>query len=350
MIGFWKKKWPALLLLPLSLLFGLTVKLRHFLYDSGLRRRFRPPVPVISVGNITVGGTGKTPLVILLAGILRERGYAPAVISRGYGRRSRGTVVVSDGQSVLADSAAGGDEPVLMARRLRGVPVVVGSDRAAAARYAAAAFSPDLLILDDAFQHRAIDRDCDVIAIDALNPAGNGFMLPAGPLRDSFSRLKKADQVILTRTEQAKDTGRICGRIETITGTPPLRAAHRPGRFVPCSGDPAGSALPAGHAVYCFAGIGNPDSFLDTVERTGMRVAGHTSFPDHHWYSAADLAKLAGRAEAAGGATLVTTEKDAMRLETLQPLPAPVYYLEITMELSGTGTDHLLPHFTGRRE
>lgn len=350
MIGFWKRKWPALLLLPVSLLFALAVKVRHFLYDTGLRRRYRPPVPVISVGNITVGGTGKTPLVIMLAEILRRRGYTPAVVSRGYGRRARGTAVVCDGKSVLAGAAEGGDEPVLIAKRLKDVPVVVGTDRAAAAEHAITAFSPDLLILDDAFQHRAIDRDVDLIAIDGLNPAGNGFMIPAGPLRDSFSRLKKADQIIITRTEQAHSIAPLRSRIQRITGTMPLLARHTPGRLVSCAGNPITNSLPAGTSVFCFAGIGNPDSFLQTVAETGLKPAGFIPFPDHHWYTRADLDRLLTRAEETGPAILVTTEKDAMRLQELRPLPASVYYLEISMRLAGVKDEHLLPQFPRRRE
>jgi len=186
----------------LSLPYGGAVRARNRLFDSGFLEQQRIGCPVISVGNLTVGGTGKTPMVILLAGMLKDRGLRPAVLSRGYGGKNRADVlVVSDGMRVLAGPDEAGDEPVLIARRLGDVPVLAGPKRVITGRHALEHFSVDAILLDDGFQHRYLHRDLDIVLLDSRQPLGNGFLLPRGPLREPPSALARAGVIAFTRSK-----------------------------------------------------------------------------------------------------------------------------------------------------
>ena len=188
----------------LSLPYGGAVRARNRLFDLGVLRQEKVGCPVVSVGNLTVGGTGKTPMVILLAGMLRDRGMRPAVLSRGYGGKSTSDVlVVSDGSQILAGPEEAGDEPVLIARRLKGIPVLAGAKRALTGRYARENFGVDVMVLDDGFQHRWIHRDLDIVLLDSRQPLGNGLLLPRGPLREPPSALERAGVVVFTRSEDS---------------------------------------------------------------------------------------------------------------------------------------------------
>lgn len=250
----------------------------------------KAPVPVISVGNLTVGGAGKTPIVLELASRLARRGRRPAVLSRGYGRRSRAAVLAR------ADARAEdvGDEPLLMARR--GLAVWVGPRRAALAPRAAEQ-GADVLLLDDGLQHHALARDLDVIAADASNVFGNGALLPRGPLRELPSALSRVRNGLfwLTRCDLPRDP-----RVATLRGFPMVESAYE------------GRAELRGRRVFLFAGIARPESFVETVRGLGGEIAGTRWFRDHHLFSARELTEL--RAQAMG-ATLVTTEKDLARIE-----------------------------------
>ncbi len=308
---------------------------REWLYRRGVLRA-RPVAPVVvSIGNLTVGGTGKTPATELATLTLAALGRRPGIVSRGYRRRSRGVQVVADSASIRLEPEDAGDEPFLLARRLPGVPVVVGSNRHAAARLAVERFGVTAIVLDDGFQHRTLRKDLEIVMVRAAAPWGNGRLLPGGPLREPLAALSRADLVVAAGVHEAKDAEAVRASVERhAPGVPVLAAA-----YVPAECWRAGRMEPvpltrfAGLRLFAFAGIASPAGFERTLRDLGARLEGFTAFADHHWYSRADLATLGDRAGALGVEGLVTTEKDWIRLRAL-PLPArPLYVLSIKLDL-----------------
>jgi len=305
--------------------YGMAVRLRNFGFDRGWGVEVAP-VPVASVGNLTLGGTGKTPLTAWLCRRALESGRTPAVVSRGYGGRAgAGPVVVSRGSGPEIGPETAGDEPVLLARMLPGVRVVVGSNRAAGARRAAE-LGADLVVLDDGFQHRRLRRDLDVVLVSANDPFGGGSLLPAGRLREPVDSLRRASVVVVTRCDPGTPIDAVVRAVRDAgSAVPVIRAGHRPVGFV----DRAGSTRPAPERAIAFCAIGDPAGFRRDLERTGVRVDRFASFRDHHPFRAADLEPLIRDAEAAGAA-LVTTEKDLVRLSRPDaPDPGAVIALRI---------------------
>ena len=316
----------ACLLLPLSLPFIMLAGIRRALYRSGLLCRERLPVPVVVVGNITVGGTGKTPLVIYLARALRALGRHPGIVSRGYGGDTEDVAEVTPG----SDPGAVGDEPLLLVRR-SACPVFVGSDRVAAGR-SLLARNPecDVIIADDGLQHYRLARDVEIVMFDERGVM-NGWSLPAGPLREPVSRLTLVDAVVLNGI-----------------AVPPAPTLDRPvfvmrllgdsfhrlddSLMTCCATDFAGKKL---HAV---AGIGSPQRFFDQLTRMGLIFAGH-AFADHHAYRAEDIAF--------DGDAILTTEKDAVKLARLS-LPLPVWVVPVTAEVSPDLAEFVLEKLNGR--
>ena len=300
-----------------ELAFRAGAALRSALYSSGILRAARAGVPVVSIGNLAVGGAGKTPAAIAVARRLVARGRRVAVLSRGYGAARSDARVVSDGARLLLDAGEGGDEPVLIARRLPGAPVLCGPRRAELARTAVREHRADALLLDDGFQHRALARDLDVVVLDAANPFGNGRLLPAGPNREPRSALRRAGLVWLSRSDQATPAAvealRALARAET--GRDPVESRHAPVALVDAALAPAGGldAL-RGRRVLLLAGIARPGGFRRTVASLGAEVAAEAIFPDHHRFVPGDLEGALRAADGARCELVVTTEKDAVRL------------------------------------
>lgn len=286
----------GLVLYPFSLLFRLAVALRRLLYRAGIRPTVKLPVPVIVVGNITVGGTGKTPLVLWLVNFLRERGMRPGVISRGYGGRTTAPQCVTG----ASDPAICGDEPVLLAQR-GGVPVWIGADRAAAARALLRAHPEcDVVVSDDGLQHYRLARDIEIAVIDGARGLGNGLLLPAGPLREPPARLASVDAVIVNTSQSAG--------VGLRTGTPPAFAMTLQSRGFHNLLNPAHRASVEqflNSRLHAVAGIGNPQRFFKLLQRLGLTFTAHP-FPDHHAFSARDLAFT-------GTDFVIMTEKDAVK-------------------------------------
>jgi tetraacyldisaccharide 4'-kinase len=301
-------RWP---LRFLATLYAAVVVTRNRYYDRG-EAACRPAVPVISVGNLTVGGTGKTPTVGWLAARLRESGHSPAVVSRGYGGRAgRGPLIVSRGTGPLCGPETSGDEPFLLATALDTVPVVVGSDRCAGAALAVE-LGARVVILDDGFQHRRIARDLDIVLLDATSPFGNGYLLPAGPLREPRSSLNRAGLVLITRCDGSTAVDEIERQIRRDNPSAPiLRSRHRRLGFRNASGH----SVDAPRRAVVFCGLGNPAAFRADVEAESVEVVEFETVRDHHRYLPAELAGLRARAIALNAA-LVTTEKDRVRLPT----------------------------------
>jgi tetraacyldisaccharide 4'-kinase len=297
-----KALFPAIFTVPLSLIYGWGARLYHARFDLAPGMQFRSPVPVISVGNLGVGGTGKTPTVIALAKLLSNcapelaEPQAIAVLSRGYGRLSKKLVEVQE-DSRWEDA---GDEPLLIKRALPEAGVVVHSDRRLAAAYAVNRLNSKLLLLDDGFQHRVMGRDCDMVLLDGERPVGNGWMLPAGPLREPVSALERASIIV--------GIGKDVSGAEAVArdfGKPFLAAERR-------------SNLPEGidksFSVILLASIANTDYFEAYVAQSGVTVCGKVFFRDHHRYSEKDLERVYLQAKQSFAKVILTTEKDLMRI------------------------------------
>lgn len=307
---------------------GPFARVRRALHRSGVLRAGSLPRPVVSVGNLTVGGTGKTPHVQFLARWLSGRGVKVAVLSRGYGRRTRG-VVWASGVSPAA-AASVGDEPALLARTLPGVPVVVGESRLEAGREALRRVPVDAFLLDDGFQHQCLHRDADILLVDGIRGLGNRRTLPFGPLREPPDHARFADALVVTRCTDASQAERARAGIP-FPADRPLAATRL---VAPCLVDAEWREMPlpaAGAEVAAFAGLARNGQFESTLQACGLRVARFLAFRDHHPYGARDIRNIAA---AAGGLPVVTTEKDLVRLPG--ELPFRVCALRVAVEfLSG---------------
>ncbi len=328
-------RWE-LLLTPLTPLYAAAVHARSAAYARGFLKSHRLPAPVVSVGNLTFGGTGKTPTVIALVRDLARRGRRPAVLTRGYGRRDTTSLVLIGPDTGLSAERAG-DEPLEMAERLPGVPIVVDADRAHGGREAIR-HGADVLILDDGFQHLAVERDLDIVLLDAADPWGGGHLPPRGRLREPVAALRRASAVIVSKLE-AGDNGvleKIRRRIEALAPAVPILSTRL---VVSRLRTPDGPLPPAAldrRRVLAFAGLGRPQGFEQLLERHGARVVARRWFADHHLYTRQELAALADEAQRLG-AMLVTTAKDAVKL----PGDTAAWVVEVAVEPTWGGWDLL---------
>ncbi len=326
---------PAFLLGALNTGYRGLLGARDWLYARGLLRSRRVGCPVVSIGNLTVGGTGKTPAVELAVRTLTEMGHRPAVVSRGYRRQSRGVQVVADTASVRLDAEDAGDEPFLLARRLPRVPVVVGASRLQAARLAVERFGVTAVVLDDGFQHRTLTKDLEIVMTRARSPWGNGRLLPSGPLREPLSALRRADLIVAAGVASPGDIADVLATAALhAPGVPVLAARYT---AVECWEAERMRDHPvhvlSGLPLLAFAGIASPDGFEATLRGLGAHITQMVRFPDHHWYTSSELTRLEARATASGACGLVTTEKDWVRLRRL-PLPrSPLHVLSVRLEL-----------------
>ena len=306
---------------------------REWLYGRGVLKSRALPCRVVSIGNLTVGGTGKTPAVEVAVQSLMSLGHRPAVVSRGYGRSTRGVQVVADAASIRLDPEESGDEPFLLARRLPGIPVVVGSNRHDAARVAIERFGVTAIVLDDGFQHRTLKKDLEIVMARARRPWGNGQLLPAGPLREPLGALARADLIVATGAVDLGDAREVVDAVDEHAPRVPVVTAT----LVPAECWEAGRMravrLPelAGRKLAAFAGIAAPAAFAETLRSTGAEVTTMSSFADHHWYSVDELAALDARAGEVGADALITTEKDWVRLRRLRLPHRPLYVLSVRL-------------------
>lgn len=326
--------WAGLLSVA-ALGYGILLRLRAGLYRLGVLRTRRLPCRVISVGNLTLGGTGKTPMVELLARELQAAGAPVVVLSRGY-RRARTAEIqaVSDGQRLLLGPEEAGDEPSLLAARLPGVPVVVGAHRYRAGAWALERFRPAVLLLDDGFQHRTLAKDVEVLLVSAQAPWGRGGLFPRGSLREPVRAAGRADLLVITHAE-APDPAieRVRAELRRWNPTAPCALARlEPEGILEVA---TGRRLPLdaldGRRLLAFAGIAAPDSFRATLRAAGLPVLDLLAFPDHHPYAPDDLRALEAQARALAAEGLITTEKDAVRLPRGSGLP--VWALRVRLAL-----------------
>jgi tetraacyldisaccharide 4'-kinase len=290
----------------------------------------------VSVGNLVLGGAGKTPHVIHLARWLTGQGRRVGVLSRGYGRKSRGVLWVSDGEGPIVSAAEGGDEPVLIARSLPGIPVAVGESRAAAGRELLSRRRVDVFLLDDGFQHLSLRRDVDLLLVECGRGLGNRRTAPLGPLREPPSHARFADALVITKCPDAESGARTARSVPFPAGRPRAFSRLSSAGIVGRDGLPSKEAA-AGDAVFAFSGLARNAQFRDTLAAAGFRVKGFLPFPDHHAYGRGDLDRIAREA---GGLPAITTEKDLVRLPDDVPfsvgaLRVEVEYLEGWEEISG---------------
>jgi tetraacyldisaccharide 4'-kinase len=301
-------------------------------YQAGARKRYRLPVPVIAIGNLTSGGTGKTPMTALVAGYLRDTGRRVVALSRGHGgsgETGRAPRVVSDREHVLIAPQEAGDEPVLLANLLPGVPVVVGRDRRRSGRLAVERFAPDVIVLDDALQYWQLHRDLDIVLLDARHPFDNGYLLPRGLLREPPSHLSRAGIVVLTRADRAT-ADELDAAVERVRRLAPraavFTATHAPLGWLRLRGGALlGVDALCGERVLAFSGIADHSAFHQTLDQLGLALRGEVAFGDHHAYSPASIAELARRMRERPSA-VVTTEKDLVKVGPLWPADAPPLY------------------------
>ncbi len=292
----------------LGSLYGAAVSWRRRWYARDPARVRRLERPVVSVGNLRAGGSGKTPVVAFIAQYLVERGERPAILTRGYGRPSRtqAMMVVSDGDRVLGDFSSSGDEPLMLARALPGVAVVVGADRYASGRHAESKLGATIHVLDDGFQHVALARDADLLLVDDSDLEDR--VLPAGRLREPIVNARVADAVLVTAHDIA-DVGRVASALGVPTAFRVERQILTP---IGVGGRPW--SLPHSTPAFAFAGIAKAERFFADLAAAGYAVTGTMAFRDHHVYSQSDLDRLVEGARSTGAAMLMTTEKDGVRL------------------------------------
>lgn len=303
---------------PFGPLYGRFMEIRSWAYRRGYLSVRRLPCKVVSVGNLSLGGTGKTPHVLALARWLYERGRRPVILSRGYGGTAgRGPLVVSDGERVLLSPKVAGDEPVMLASALRQVPVVIGSDRYAAGRLAVSCFRPEVLVLDDAFQHLGLARDVDLVLLPAPSPLGSGRIFPAGELREPPSALTRATALILTDSQlltQAEQETRRREVQRLVPGRPVFFSEVRVRSLTDMGGAPMSLSRLAGASVAVFCALAHPEGFLRFLIELGADVRYQACYRDHHLYTARDLERLLEQGKVRGATALVTTAKDAVKV------------------------------------
>ncbi len=330
-----KSFWTRVLLLPLHLLslpYGGVVRARALFYTLGLRKPKRLSCPVISVGNVTVGGTGKTPLVMALARGLMDRGIPVAILSRGYKGKKTSEPLVSDGQIVFLSPEESGDEPFLMAKSLKGIPVLVGKDRFVTGRMALQRFGVRGLLLDDGYQHLQLYRDLNILLIDSHIGFGDHHLLPRGILREPFSHLRRAHLFLLTKVEHPKACQPLEAKLHQIHPSSPVFHSHY---------EPSGLIGPEeeweelhslkGKKALVLSGIANPNYFSSLLKKCGMEIVKEAIFPDHHLYTAKDLASLEKQGK--GADWFVTTEKDMVKLMRLNIGHLPIRALRIEVRI-----------------
>ncbi len=329
----------------LSCIFAAIVALRYFLYRVGLKRRHPLGIQVISIGNVTAGGTGKTPVTEIFARTLAAEGRKVAILSRGYRRKEAPwwqrlftdvispPLVVSDGKHVLLDSATGGDEPYMLASNLPGVAVVVDRDRVKAGRYAIKRLGCDTIILDDGFQYQKLKHSIEVVLVDSTNPFGNGNMLPRGILREPVRHLKRADIIFLTKCR-----GDVSAVVQEI------RKYNKTAEIVECTHAPKSlkdvwsrEEFPLtwleGKTTCTLSGIASPKGFENSLRHLGAKVVWCERYADHHSYDSSEILYALNRTADMGADALVTTEKDAVRFPRLETSPVRCLYLRIAIEI-----------------
>jgi tetraacyldisaccharide 4'-kinase len=301
--------------------YGVVARLRVFLYDWGWFDQRRLPVPVLSVGNLTMGGTGKTPAVILFVDWLLAQGKRVAILSRGYRRTSTAQyLMVSDGERLLVDASEAGDEPFMMAQRCPKAIVAVGADRYELGDWVLSRLPIDCLVLDDGFQHLGLYRDVNLLLVDATDAEGLAAMTPAGRLREPLRAAARATAIVITRADVPAQVTEVCRKLKATLGfmPDPIQAVFRPESLVSVmTGTSQPLSWSKGKTALLCSGVGHAGSFRSLVEGIGIKILDEVVHPDHHAYTSQDVERLKARAAELRAELVVTTEKDACKLAAL---------------------------------
>lgn len=299
----------------------MAVRFRNFLFEMGLKKSHRADVPVISIGNITTGGTGKTPFSAFLCHWFLEKQKKPVFLSRGYRSLEEGA----------------NDEKLVLDQLCPGVPHIQDRDRVSSSKKAVWEFEAEILLLDDGFQHRRLKRDLDIVLIDALNPWGYGYVLPRGLLREPLNGLKRADLIVITRADQAEKTeiDSILLQLKSIRGNSDhIQVSYPPSQMISPDGKTESISLLEYRKVGAFCGIGNPEGFRKVLEQAGFQVEWFKAFPDHHHFTKEDLNGIEAEVKERGISSILTTQKDLVKIR--ESLTLPIHALQIeTKILSG---------------
>ena len=318
--------------------YTLVVKIRAWLYDNAFLPQFPLGCQVISVGNVTAGGTGKTPVVEILARTLTEEGRKVAILSRGYRSKKKSVTetlprVVSDGHRVLLDSEMGGDEPYMLARTLPGVVVLVDKDRVKSGRYAIKKFGCNVLVLDDGFQYRRLKHTHEIVLVDSTNPFSNGHLLPRGTLREPAAHIRRADFIFITKSNG--DTEILRAKIKKLNPNAEItECRHSPKYFKNAySTDEIQLEALQGKKIVALSGIASPQSFENSIMKMGATILARERFSDHYRYRPQEIIDIINNADELGADYILTTEKDAVRLPHLENPKVPVYYMRMEIEI-----------------
>ena len=327
---------------PLSGIYSAATRARLAAYQRGLLTVKKLHVPVISVGNITTGGTGKTPLVEWLCHALAREGKKICILTRGYGRANPNKrVLVSDGTRILSNPADAGDEPFLLAKNLNGIAAIISDpNRVAAGQWAIEKLGSQVFVLDDGFQYLRLARDLNILTIDATNPWGGGRLLPHGRMREPRSGVSRADCAVITRTEQEEHAPLIETELREYLGSRPILMSRMKTRGIrELTSLSPNLASVATQPAAAFCAIGNPKSFFEHLRSEGHNLVLTRAFADHHKYDQADIDRLMRDAKGQGAERLITTSKDAVKLESIT-FEVPCYILDI--EIAFENTDQFL--------
>ena len=333
---------PQNSLIGFSFLFALS-KIYHLatsLRNTAFRKKFikvkKAPCKVISIGNIAVGGTGKTPFACFLAQKLKDEGLKVAILSRGYGRSgSLKICLVSDGEKILSSARDSGDEPYMISQKLDGVPVIVGKNRYQCSLFAKKKFDIDIVILDDGFQHQYIHRNINLLVINANNPFGNGQLLPCGILREPIENIKRANLILINKIQNNLPLDPIYNTIKKYNPNVAIfKATYVPKLLIPLDNEGKNQKIDflKGKNVLAFSGIGDPQSFIRCLKNEGINIKTHLIFSDHHWFSKKDIETIIRHASEAD--CIITTDKDRIKIKKyLHLFPMPIFALSMGLNI-----------------
>ena len=324
-------------------MYGCIIYLRNLFYDLGWFTTEDFKLPIISVGNITTGGSGKTPLVMYLANLLIKNGKNPGIVSRGYGRKSQGLVVVHDGKKMKAKVESAGDEPFLMASILKSVPVIVCEDRREAIRHLVNSSTVNIIIMDDGFQHRKVKRDLDIITISANDTKNDYRLLPWGKLREPFKNINRSNAIVFTKTDNFTPPY-IHAEVQSV-----LKGSQFFSTMIPVlmKYDSSGyhKSLHFSEVLFAFCGIGEPDSFFKSIKQLDLKLGGKRIFSDHQEYTESVITELSAQIKSSNCTAIITTEKDLVKLPEsfLDEFETFVIKIEMEFEIEGAVLDMIQP-------
>ena len=298
----------------LSFIYGCLVAIRNFFYETKIFSTKSLKCKVISIGNITVGGSGKTPTVEYISNLLQSRGYKVGIISRGYKRKSKSTLVVTDGINKPESWEHVGDEPFLLAHKLENIPIVVGSSKYEAGYMMIEKFQPDVIVMDDGFQHLSLNRDLDIVLVNSKDIRSDHKLIPSGKLREPISNLNRADLIIITKSNIHQPSNYLINKIESFNRPTIYNEIQVDDLIQYRSNESNKLEKLANKKVYLFSALGDNEGFKKIMDKTDMEIVGHSKYPDHHHYTFDDLKDIEQEATKCNAEFLITTEKDLVKI------------------------------------